>query len=127
MKEWGTDWSHDVLTRIVALLFSLAVLAERAAALPGHRRRHLLGILGRAEAVAHAFLIGGGAPVSAGGQETADDALRLAARLRALALLLVVLMSQPAQMVESRCGRAQKRALAAPAPRPASPPAHDTS
>jgi len=94
MEEWGTDGGYDVLGRIVALLFSLADLADIAAGLPASRRRYLLDILGVAEAEAHGFLIGIGAPVSAGGQDTADDALRMAARLRALAMLLIVMLAQ---------------------------------
>ncbi len=94
MEEWGTEWSGDVLERIVALLFSLAGLADRAADLPAPRRRHVLGILSVGEAEAHGFLIGSGAPVSSNGQDTADDALRLAARLRALAMLLIVMLWQ---------------------------------
>jgi hypothetical protein len=90
----GTDGGYDVLGRIVALLFSLADLADIAAGLPASRRRYLLGILSVAEAAAHDFLIGTGAPVSAGGQDTAEDALHLAARLRALAMLLIVMLVQ---------------------------------
>jgi hypothetical protein len=98
MEAWETDWSRDVLERIVALLVSLAGLADLAAGLPAARRRHLLGILSVGEAEAHAFLIGSGAPVSVDGQDTAGDALRLAARLRALAMLLIVLVAQGAQV-----------------------------
>jgi hypothetical protein len=94
MEEWETDGGYDVLGRIVALLFSLAGLADIAAGLPAPRRRYLLGILGVAEAAAHDFLIGPGTPVSAAGQDTAEDALRLAARLRALAMLLMALLMQ---------------------------------
>jgi len=75
MEDWGTDWSCDVLERIVALLFSLADL----------------GILSVGEAEAWAFLIGAtapGTPAPADAPDTAEDALRLAARLRALALLM---------------------------------------
>ena len=94
MEEWGTDGGYDVLERIVALLFSLATVADVAVGLSAPRRRYLLGILSVAEAEAHGFLIGAGAPVSAAGQDTADDALRLAARLRALAMLLIVMLAQ---------------------------------
>ena len=94
MEEWETDGGYDVLERIVELLFSLATVADIAAGLPAPRRRYLLGILSVAEAEAHDFLIGAGAPVSAGGQDTVDDALRMAARLRALAMLLIVMMAQ---------------------------------
>jgi hypothetical protein len=94
MEEWGTDAGYDVLGRIVALLFSLADLADIAAGLPAPRRRYLLGVLSVAEAEAHDFLIGPGTPASAGGQDTVDDAMSLAARLRALALLLIVMLVQ---------------------------------
>jgi hypothetical protein len=94
MEEWGTDGGYGVLEHIVALLFSLATVADIAAGLSAPRRRYLLGILSVAEAEAHDFLIGAGAPVSAGGQDTADDALRMAARLRALAMLLIVMLVQ---------------------------------
>ena len=94
MEDWGTDGGYDVLGRIVALLFSLADLADIAAGLPASRRRYLLGVLSVAEAAAHDFLIGPGTPVSAGGQDTAEDALRMAARLRALAMLLIVMLAQ---------------------------------
>jgi len=94
MEEWGTDGGYDVLGRIVALLFSLATVADIAAGLSAPRRRYLLGILSVAEAEAHGFLIGAGAPVSAAGQDTTDDALRMAARLRALAMLLIVMLAQ---------------------------------
>jgi hypothetical protein len=127
MEDWGTDWSCDVLGRIVALLFSLASVAEIAAGLPAPRRRYLLGILSVAEAEAHGFLIGAGAPVSAGGQDTADDALHLAARLRALAMLLMALLMQratPSGTVDPFVGR---KTPAGPVARPASSAAPDTS
>ncbi|WP_056111199.1 MULTISPECIES: hypothetical protein [unclassified Mesorhizobium] len=94
MEEWEMDGSRGVLESIAMLLFSLAGLAELAAGLPVLRRRHVLGILSVGEAEAHTFLIGAGTPISAAEQDTARDALRLAARLRALALLLVLLLSR---------------------------------
>ena len=51
-------WNHDVLQSIVALLFALAHLAERAAFCPARRRRHVLGIVSHGEAVARAFVMG---------------------------------------------------------------------
>jgi hypothetical protein len=99
MEEWGTDGGYDVLERIVALLFSLATVADIAAGLPAPRRRYLLGILSVAEAEAHDFLIGAGAPASAAGQDTVDDALHLAARLRALAMLLIVMLAQRFELI----------------------------
>ena len=100
MEEWGTDGGYGVLGHIVALLFSLATLADIAAGLAdARRRRHILGILSVAEAETHDFLIGTGVPVSAGGQDTADDAMRLAVRLRALAMLLTVMLAQRFEMI----------------------------
>jgi hypothetical protein len=97
MEEWETGWNRDVLERIVALLFSLADLADRTVGLSVHRRRHVLGILRGSEAEAWAFLIGGmapSAPAPTDAPDTADDALRLAARLRALALLLMAFLAR---------------------------------
>jgi hypothetical protein len=96
MRNCETDWNHDVLERIVALLFSLAGLADRAAGLPFLRRRHVLGILNSGEAEARAFLIGvsTGAPAPAHTPDSAGDAASLAARLRALALLLCALLAR---------------------------------
>jgi hypothetical protein len=95
MRNWETDWSREVLERIVALLFSLAGLADRAAGLPSLRRRHVLGILSFGEAEARAFLIamatGASAPVEA--PDPSGDATRLAIRLRALALLLCAMLA----------------------------------
>jgi hypothetical protein len=84
-----------VLERIVALLFALANLADLAAGLASSHRRQVLGILSYGETEARAFLIGAGAPAPADAQGEADDAARLAARLRALALLLCALLAQP--------------------------------
>ena len=94
--DWETDWSRDVLERIVALLFSLAGLADLAAGAPFLRRRRVLGILGHGEAAARAFVIGmaSGTPVSADALEFTPDAARLAVRLRALALMLCVMLAQ---------------------------------
>jgi hypothetical protein len=116
-----------VLGRIVALLFSLADLADIAAGLPAPRRRYLLGILGVAEAEAHGFLIGIGTPVSAGGQDTADDALHLAARLRALAMLLMALLMQEATLPNATHPFVGRQTPAGPVARPASSAAPDTS
>ena len=128
MEEWGTDRSYDVLGHIVALLFSLATLADIAAGLAdARRRRHILGILSVAEAETHDFLIGTGAPVSTGGQDTADDALRLAARLRALAMLLTVMLAQHFEMIGTVALSADREKAAEPAFRQASLSAPDTS
>ncbi|MEQ1938099.1 hypothetical protein ABMA46_07585 [Mesorhizobium sp. CN5-321] len=127
MEEWGTDGDYDVLGRIVALLFSLATVADIAVGLPGPRRRYLLGILSVAEAAAHDFLIGPGTPVSAGGQDTADDALRLAARLRALAMLLMALLMQAVTLPNATHPFVVRKTPALHAGRPASSAAPDTS
>ena len=132
MGNCETDWSRDVLERIVALLFALADLADRAAGAPFLRRRQVLGILGRGEAEARAFLTG----ISTGAQEQADmpaaaeDAIRLAARLRALALLLCALLAQPFAPHATARPRAGLPAHAVSRPavrRPDAPPAPDTS
>jgi hypothetical protein len=98
MDSWETDWNRDVLERIVALLFALADLADLAAGVPFLRRRQVLGILSHGEAEARAFLVGisNGAPATADAFESAGDASRLAARLRALALLLCALLAHAA-------------------------------
>lgn len=99
----------DVLRRIVALLVSLAALAEHAAGVSGRRRRgEVLSILLWGEAEARAFVIGlatGGMAFS-GTQAPADafapssdvpvsghDAAQCAVRLRALALMLCLLLA----------------------------------
>ena len=127
MEEWGTDGGYGVLGHIVALLFSLAGMAEIAAGLSASRRRYLLGILSVAEAEAHDYLIGTGAPVSAGGQETADDALRLAARLRALAMLLTVMLAQRFELIGTVALCPDREKLTGPAFPQASFSAPDTS
>jgi hypothetical protein len=127
MEEWGTDGGYDVPGRIVALLFSLAGFADIAAGLPASRRRYLLGVLSVAEAAAHDFLIGPGTPVSAGRQDTAEDALRLAARLRALAMLLMALLMQEATPSGTANPFVGRKTPALHAGRPASSAAPDTS
>ena len=127
MEDWGTDGGYDVLGRIVALLFSLADLADIAVGLSAPRRRHILGILSVAEAEAHGFLIGASTPVSAGGQDTANDALRLAARLCALALLLMALLMQRATPSGTADPFADRKKPAGPVARLASSAAPDTS
>lgn len=134
MGDWnrGANGDRDVLMRIAALLLSLAGLAERAAGLPFLRRRHVLGILGFGEAEARAFLIeiSTGAPAPA--DAPADDAALLAARLRALALLLCVLLARWATLpgaVGARTCRTTHR-MPGPAfrgPNAAALPAPDTS
>jgi hypothetical protein len=132
MEHWETDWSRDVLERIVALLFSFAGLADLAAGLPGPRRRRLLGILGVGEAEARAFLIGVStdAPVPAEAPETAADATRLAARLRALALLCALLAQAALPGAAGPRPRWRLHSVSGPAvrlPDTPAPPALDTS
>jgi hypothetical protein len=96
MTEWdrGVDRNRDVLERIVALLVALADMADLASGLPFLRRRRLLAILGWGEAEARAFVIdmAPGAPSQPEEPEVAGDAARLAASLRALALVLYAML-----------------------------------
>ena len=99
-----TDWireverNRDALERIVALLLALAGLADRASGLPAARRLDLLCILGHGAAEARAFVTGtASGPCEEGGGtgfHTADDAARLAAGFRALALLLAAILAR---------------------------------
>lgn len=107
LRRCETDRDSEVLRHIVALLVSLAALAERAADLSGRRHRaKVLGILMWGEAEARAFVIGlatsGIAGTHAQAQAFADaddvpfsrsDAAHLAVRLRALALILCLLLA----------------------------------
>ena len=94
MGHWETGWSRDVLLRIVTLLFSLADLADLAAHAPRARRRRVLDILNLAEAEALAFLTGARVPGRLDTREAEGEAQRLAARFRALALLLCALLAE---------------------------------
>ena len=101
--DWNSASEDDrqMLRRIVALLFALAVLAERLTGLPRPVRALVLGILGSAEAVACDFVLettqhhGVSAalpacchiPALQGGDSPAD-AMRLAQSFRVLAVLL---------------------------------------
>lgn len=106
--EWKVE--TEVLKRVIALLFALAELADRASVVSRPVRLHVLGILRPAEAVAWASLNGTardfGAPlppqayvaigaltVSSDGDDAAD-ATRLALRFRALALALASLLAR---------------------------------
>jgi hypothetical protein len=99
MADWEANWNRDVLERIVALLFALANLADLAAGASFLRRRHVLDILGHGEVEARAFVIGmaSGTRVSADALETDRDAVCLAVRLRALALMLCAVLAQVRQ------------------------------
>ena len=102
MEDWDgqANWNCDVLERIVALLFALASLADLAAGAPYLRRRQVLEILSHGEVEARAFLFGG-APVPSDALENTGDAARLAARFRALALVLCALLAQAARFAPS--------------------------
>jgi hypothetical protein len=132
--DWETGWSRDALKRIVALLFALANLADLAAGAPYLRRRRVLGILSHGEIEARAFVIGmaTGAAISVDALETTGDAARLAVRLRALALVLCVLLTQAARFTTPGAAGplAGGHKISAPAARwldAAAPPAFDTS
>ncbi|WP_353643463.1 hypothetical protein [Mesorhizobium sp. WSM2239] len=94
-----------VLERILALLLLMASLADRAAGLPLRRRRTVLEILGRGEAEARALVLGMATGSPACGGDVApepaplDDAARLAAGLRVLALVLGVLLAEARRVV----------------------------
>ena len=134
MGDWnrGANGDHDVLARIAALLLSLADLADRAAGLPFLRRRHVLGILGFGEAEARAFLIevSTGAPAPADAPDPDGDAALLAARLRALALLLCAILAWRIGLPGAAGARIGRRRIArSVVRRPDAParPAPDTS
>jgi len=130
MGNWEANWNRDVLERIVALLFALADLADRAAGVPFRRRRQVLGILNHGEAEARAFVIevATGAPAAMEALEPAGDAARLAVRLRALALILCVLLARAPSAQRIAPGpQAGEARPAGRADRPAAPPVADTS
>jgi hypothetical protein len=89
-----------VLEHILTLLLLMASLADHAAGLPLHRRRTVLEILARGEAEARALVLGmaTGAPGCVGDAAPEptplDDAARLAAGLRVLALALGMLLAR---------------------------------
>jgi hypothetical protein len=94
----GAMWDAvEMMQRIIALLFALADLAERAATGPRHTRAHMLAILRIAEPVAQsiAFVAGGSTRAASREDDSPAAALRLAARLRMLACLLLTLLIQP--------------------------------
>ena len=107
-RNGGVDGDRAVLQRIVALLFALAVLADRASSRSRAVCLFVLNILRQAEAVAQECLIGTardfGAPMpvqaqlaiqastSADGGDHSAEAARLAGRFRALALALAYLL-----------------------------------
>jgi len=104
------EWTYqETLRRIIALLFSLADLADSAASCRYNVRCKMLAILRRAEAIAHRSVIGTAqdfglaappqawlairALMLASDGDDPDDATDLALRLRALAFALVYLLS----------------------------------
>ena len=125
--EW-LEWSRrlnrnrHVLERIVALLFALAVLAERAAGQTRSHRQSTLGILGHAEAEARAYVVAmaqaSGAPVgpAAEGCQAHGQAERLAASFRALALMLGAMLALALRFARSLPDDASPRA-GSPMPR----------
>ncbi|RST88466.1 hypothetical protein EJC49_00190 [Aquibium carbonis] len=92
------DWRRegDILESILALLVSLAGLADRAAGMPLCLALPALGFIARAEDVARDFLAGlpAGMAACVVGSESTDRAERLAVDLRALARLLRALLAR---------------------------------
>lgn len=93
--EWSRANGQDgeMLKRIVAVLFSLAALAEHAGARAGLLRACVLWFLRRAEAVARAFAVESRVPLdrpdrSSPRADVSSEAARLAASFRALAVAL---------------------------------------
>jgi hypothetical protein len=105
-----------VLEHILALLLLMASLADHAAGLPLRRRRTVLEILSRGEAEARALVLGmaTGSPAYGGdvAPEPLDDAARLAAGLRVLALALGVLLARARRV--ALAGEAGPRARLSP-------------
>jgi len=90
---------HDLLERIITLLFFLAGLADCAAGLSARRRSHMLGHLACGEAEARVFVIElAGASVEGdaviGSSASVSDAERLAVSFRVLALVLGAMLAQ---------------------------------
>jgi hypothetical protein len=100
-----TERSEVALRRIVAWLFALADMAERAADAPHRVRIVVLMILRSAEPAAQGifFEAGGNQPALAAYEsDSPEDALRLAGRFRALAGLLLSLTAQALASWEDR-------------------------
>jgi hypothetical protein len=115
--EWNREISRAWLMRIVALLFSLADLAEQASLRSWRVRRRVLAILRPAEEAAYRSIAGAahefGAPIPANAIVAAgewmaaadegddpDDAMRLALRLRALAIALAWVLMQAGRLAD---------------------------
>ncbi len=113
------DWNHQIeqhremLQRIVALLFALADLADRASGRSRSVRCEVLFILSHGEAVAREFILeeaqASGMPIPclpAPAHDdgcSAGDAVQLAARLRALAAILAYIWAQTLPSRASAC------------------------
>lgn len=118
---------HLVLMRIIAILFSLAVLTERLIAAPPHIRYLVLRMLRHAEAVARGLLVDKAGLRGLGGLPSAapfdgdgpEDAVRLAWCFRALALALGAVL---AQFAASRASAARALPLWFEQVRPAARP-----
>lgn len=126
------DWTakietdRNVLERIVAILFALAELAERAAGRSWPVRRLVLSILHRAEDAAHAFVTGsavgadlelsppyGGMPaLTMPRRDGPADALRLAMSFRTLALAVRAMLPRARRSSRGRFGRDASRIAA---------------
>lgn len=128
--EWNTQRSGIWLLRIVAMLFSLADLADEASLRSRFVRRRVLAVLRPAEDAAYRCAAGAacefGAPVPANAIVAAgewmaaasegddpDDATRLALRLRALAAALACVLMQTAGRNRFELGANAARAIAA--------------
>jgi hypothetical protein len=136
MEGWNgeANWNRDVLERIVALLCALANLADLAAGASFLRRRRVLGFVSHGEAEARAFVIGMacGEQVSADALESTGDAVHLAVRLRALALMLCAMLANAALFAlpgaAGACAGRRSQRIGAPSVcRLEAPPASDTS
>jgi hypothetical protein len=130
MANWEANWDRGALERIVVLLFALANLADLAAGASFLRQRQVLAILGDGEAEARAFVIGmaSGTPISADALETTQDAVLLAVRLRALALMLCLMLAQGFALPDGpRACRPSHRMSGPAVRRPEAPLASDTS
>ena len=96
----AADRHHRILERIIVTLLALSALAERVYAAPGPVRQLVMWALRPAEAVVRDFVVDAGppallAPVNTGlNGHSPDDALRLAASLRALAAVLSLMQAQ---------------------------------
>jgi len=104
--DWNTEIERhrEMLQRIVALLFALADLADRASGRSFRVRCEVLFILSHGEAVAREFILeqaqASGTPIlylpapAYVDGDSADDAMQLAAHLRTLAAILAYIWAQ---------------------------------